>query len=169
MRMPGAGKVTGGMTVMGVGKRMGVTSVRVEGVEGKGGLCLSVCGCSPEVSPGGAHTHALYTPRGAPRVPQSMQLPVVPVDGTKALKTKHGLSEQSKGGRVRPKAPHQKAPNGGGTVCGARSAARLAPRAIRPEKPQRRVSRRQSSGRISPVGQQVLSLPLVHGEIVPAC
>lgn len=86
--------------------------------EGRGGRryrrSLSLAVVSPEVSPGGAHTHALYTPRGAPRVPQSMRLPVVPVDGTKALKTKHGLSEQSKGGRVRPKAPHQKAPNGGG-------------------------------------------------------
>lgn len=81
MRLRGAGKVTGGVTVMGVGKKMGVTSVRVEGVEGvegKGGRCVCVCGCPPELSPGGAHPHALYTPGGAPRVPQSMRLPVPP-------------------------------------------------------------------------------------------
>ncbi len=108
-------------------------------------------------------------PGGHPGCPKACDCPSCRWTAPKLSKQSMGSQNKARAGVCAPRRPTREPQTGGGTVSGARSAARLAPRAIRPEKPQRRVSRRQSSGRISPVGQQVLSLPLVHGEIVPAC
>lgn len=86
-------------TGVGLGKKMGATSVEIEGTKGK--QCLwSVSVVAPLVPPGGADTHALYTRVGAPEVPQSMRFPIAPPVGTERSKNKACLSEQSMGGRA---------------------------------------------------------------------
>lgn len=95
----GTGKRTVVSTGVGLGKKMGATSVGIEGTKGK--QCLwSVSVVAPLVPPGGADIHALYTRVGAPEVLQSMRFPIAPPVGTERSKNKACLSEQSMGGRA---------------------------------------------------------------------
>ena len=97
MRLRGAGKVTGGVTVMGVGKKMGVTSVRVEGVEGfegKGGRCVCVC-CSPRGLPGWRpHSRIIYPRGGTQGAPKHAIARAA--GGAAPMGSKQGIGSQNK-------------------------------------------------------------------------